>query len=323
MTRPRIVFMGTAPLAAVSLTALAAHTEAWLLTAVVTQPDRPRGRNLQLQPSAVKEVAIQLGLPVLQPLRAREPSFVEQLRSLQPDLIVVAAYGQILPPEILELPPWRCINVHASLLPRYRGAAPIQWAIINGDPETGVTIMLMEPTLDTGPILSQRATPIAPGEDAPRLHDRLARLGADLLVETIPDYLAGRLHPRPQPSEGASYARKLTREDGLLDWSLSAAALENRVRGLTPWPGTYTHVNGPGGPVILKVLEARAEGEAAGEPGRILEAGPKGVVVQCGRGALRLLVLQREGGRRLSAEAFVAGTPLKPGMSLAPSPQAH
>lgn len=313
MTPIRIVFMGTAPLAAASLAALVRRPELWTLPAVVTQPDRPKGRDLKAQPSPVKELALSLGLTVLQPPKARDPDFVEQLRAWAPDLIVVAAYGQILPPAILDLPPHRCINVHASLLPKYRGAAPIQWAILNGDAETGVTIMLMEPALDTGPILTCRALPIGREENASRLHDRLAEMGADLLVETIPGYVKGRIQPRIQSAEGASYARKITKEDGLMDWRLPAESLFNRVRGLTPWPGTYTHLHISGKTLLLKVWEARIEGGSAGRPGEILTADPSGIVVQCGLGTLRLLTVQREGGVRLSAGAFLAGHPLRPG----------
>ena len=213
MNELKIIFMGTADLSCASLEKLAG-TPGFEIAAVVTQPDRPKGRELKEQSSAVKMLAQRLGLPVLQPARARDEKFIADLRALEPDLIVVAAYGQILPQSILDLPRHGCLNVHTSLLPRYRGAAPIQWALANGDAETGVTIMKMDAGLDTGPILAQRRTPIQAADDSVTLHDRLARLGAELLVQTIPDYVAGKIQPQPQPAEGVSHAPKIKKEDG-------------------------------------------------------------------------------------------------------------
>ncbi len=305
--------MGTAPLAAASLEALS-RSPAWTLAAAVTQPDRPKGRDLKPQPSAVKSLALRLGLPVLQPDKARDPIFVDQLRALRPDLIVVAAYGQILPSALLELPRFRCVNVHASLLPRYRGAAPIQWAILNDDGETGITIMQMEPSLDTGPLLSQQATPIRPEDDAQTLHDRLAEMGADLLVRTIPGYVDGTVRPRPQPTEGVTHARKITKEDGQLDWSLPARALWNRVRGLVPWPSAYGYVEASPEPFLLKIWQASPlDDQGTGQPGEILQADRRGLVVACGQGALRILSVQRQGGRRLAVGDFLAGHAIKAG----------
>ena len=195
--------MGTAELSCPSLEMLARE---FSVAAVVTQPDKPKGRDLKLTPSPVKVLAQKLNLPVLQPAKARDENFIARLRELKPDLIVVAAYGQILPQAILDLPPHGCLNVHPSLLPKYRGAAPIQWAIANGDTETGVAIMKMDAGLDTGPVLAMRRTPILPADDSQVLHDRLARLGAELLVETIPGYIAGKIQPRPQPAQGVIYA---------------------------------------------------------------------------------------------------------------------
>jgi methionyl-tRNA formyltransferase len=309
----RIVFMGTAPLAAASLEALLAVPQ-FQVTAVVSQPDRPKGRDLKLQPTAVKEVALAHGLPVFQPEKARDPAFIETLRPLAPDLIVVAAYGQILPRAILELPRYQCLNVHASLLPRWRGAAPIQWSILAGDTETGVTIMKVDVGLDTGDLLSMARTPIEPGDNAQTLHDRLARMGAELLVQTIPDYVAGRITPRKQP-EGSTYARKLEKADGRLDWRLPAVQLWNRVRAFTPWPGAFTFLGEPPNPKLLKVWEAEVVPDT-GAPGVVLHAGKEGVVVACGEQSLRLRVLQREGGRRLAAAEFLAGNPLKSGQTL-------
>lgn len=302
----RIVFIGTAELACASLKALAA-AKSFAVIAVVTQPDRPKGRELKLHPSPVKEAAMALGLPVLQPERARNENFVGELKDLQPDLIAVAAYGQILPQAILDTPRLGCLNVHTSLLPKYRGAAPIQWAILNGDAETGVTIMKMDAGLDTGVILTQATTPIAPEDNAQTLHDRLSVMGAELLVKTIPDYAACQITPRPQPSEGATYARKITKGDGLLDWNQPARVLWNRVRGLTPWPGTFTWQKAFPKPRLLKVWEAAVTERMSGTPGEVLQADMQGLVVACGNGAVRILTLQKEGGRRLGAPEFLAG----------------
>ncbi|HEU0011547.1 MAG TPA: methionyl-tRNA formyltransferase [Verrucomicrobiae bacterium] len=311
----KTIFMGTAELACASLQALGRESVVQL-TAVVSQPDKPRGRDLKLQPTPVKAVAISTGIPVLQPARARDAAFIEQLRQLQADLIVVAAYGQILPPAILELPRFGCLNVHTSLLPRHRGAAPIQWAILGGDPETGVTIMKMDAGLDTGDILTQITTPIAAADNAQTLHDRLARLGGELLVRTIPEYVAGRITPRPQPAEGVSYARRLTKEDGRLDWTQPARGLWNRVRAFTPWPGAFTSQQVEGKARLLKIWSAQVEETGSGQPGEVLRADKGGIVVACGEHSLRILELQREGGRRLSAAEFLAGHQLPPGTLL-------
>jgi methionyl-tRNA formyltransferase len=211
------------------------------------------------------------------------------------------------------------VNVHASLLPKYRGAAPIQWAILNDEPETGVTIMQMDVGLDTGPILTVAATPITAEDTAPTLHDRLAHLGADLLIRTLPDYVAGRLTPRPQPAEGVSYARKITKDDGRLDWSRPARELWNRIRGLNPWPGTFTFLPAAPRPILLKVHQAslRQVPSGAHTPGQIVSADRTGLVVACGQDAICLTQVQREGGRRLTVAEFLAGHPLRPGQSLA------
>lgn len=304
--------MGTAELACASLEALAKSPE-FNVVAVVTQPDKPKGRELKLQPSAVKALALQLNIPVLQPIKARAEEFVAKLRELNPDLIVVVAYGQILPQTILDVPRLGCLNVHTSLLPKHRGAAPIQWAILDGEKETGVTIMQMDAGLDTGDILAQTQTPILPNDNSQTLHDRLAKLGAELLLETIPGVAAGSILPRKQSEEGSSYARKISKEDGKLDWNEPAEKLWNKIRAFTPWPGAFTFHNIDGNARLLKIWEAEVTGNLSGEPGTILQADKHGIVVACGENALRILVLQREGGKRLSAREFLAGCRINAG----------
>jgi methionyl-tRNA formyltransferase len=347
----RIVFMGTAELSCASLEALA-EDKRFLVAAVVTQPDRPRGRELKLQPSPVKALAQKLNLPVLQPARARDEKFIAELRGLAPELIVVVAYGQLLPPDILDLPRYGCLNVHTSLLPKYRGAAPIQWAVANGDTETGVTLMKMDAGLDTGPIVAQRRTPIQPTDDSATLHDRLARLGAELLLATLSDHVAGKIQPRPQPVAGVSHAPKIKKEDGRIDWHLPAQTILNRLRAFTPWPGAFTFLPKPAESTassmprssksqgsdealrsqMIKIWKVEVLEKSVGrdsalrcpdaaarrpcpeeKPGVILSADKTGIVVACGQGALRILELQREGGRRMNAAEFLAGHALKAG----------
>jgi methionyl-tRNA formyltransferase len=320
----KTVFMGTAELSYASLAALARDPR-FQIAAVVTQPDRPKGRDLELQPSPVKALAQKLNLPVLQPAKARDENFISELRKLTPDLIVVAAYGQILPQSILDLPKHGCLNVHTSLLPKYRGAAPIQWAIANGETETGVTIMKMDAGLDTGPIVAQQRTPISPVDDSVTLHEQLAQLGASLLVQIIPDYVAGKILPQPQPAEGVSHAPKIKKEDGHIDWDLPAQKILNRLRAFTPWPGAFASWSPSFGlsgsrstlkrefqPQLLKIWKAEII-EKSGGAGEILSADKGSIVVGCGQGALRILELQREGGKRLTVEQFLAGHPLKAG----------
>lgn len=307
----RVVFMGTAELACASLEALT-RREGFEVVGVVTQPDKPQGRSMQPQPPPVKATATALGLPVFQPLKLRLETAVQTVAQWRPEVIVVAAYGQILPPSVLALPRFGCVNVHASLLPRYRGAAPIQWAIINGDPQTGVTIMRMDEGLDTGAILTQRAIPIGPEDNAQTLHDRLARLGAQVLVETLPEYVAGRIQPRDQPSEGMVYARKITKEDGRLDWTMAAGQLGLRIRAFTPWPSAYTLVPALPKPYLLKIWEVE-EVAGNGPPGTILTGGEHDLIVACGTNALRVLSLQKEGKKRMSVREFLAGHELGPG----------
>jgi len=314
MKELKIIFMGTAELSCASLQALV-RAEKFSVLAVVTQPDKPKGRELKLTASPVRILAEKLNLPVLQPSRARDEKFYGELLELKPDLMVVVAYGQILPPPILDLPRLGCLNVHTSLLPKYRGAAPIQWAIANGESETGVTLMKMDAGLDTGPILSMRRMPILPADDSQILHDRLAQLGAELLVQTIPDYVAGKITPQPQPAEGSSYATKIKKEDGQIDWKKSAAEIRNRLRAFTPWPGAFTFLSAEPKQLLLKIWKVEVI-EHAGRAGEVLSADKAGIVVGCGQDMLRILELQREGGKRLTAEQFLAGFSLPVGAKL-------
>ena len=314
MSALQIIFMGTAELSCASLEKLA-HNDNFQILAVVTQPDKPKGRDLKLTPSPVKILAEKLNLPVLQPLKARDEKFISELRELKPDLMVVVAYGQILPQALLDVPAHGCLNVHTSLLPKYRGAAPIQWAIADGNAETGVTIMKMDAGLDTGPILSVRRTPILPADDSQILHDRLAQLGAELLDETIPDYVTGKIQPQPQPAEGSTYAAKIKKEDGQIDWNQPAEKIWNRLRAFTPWPGAFTFMPTEPKPQLLKIWKAKVV-EKSGAAGMILSADKTGIIVGCRRGALCILELQREGGKRVTAGQFLAGFPLPAGAKL-------
>jgi len=311
----RLVFMGTAKLSCTILQALVDAPD-FEVAAVVTQPDRPKGRQLKLQFSPVKDLARQLGLPLLQPERARDEHFLQQLQQIRPDLMAVAAYGQILPQALLELPRFGCLNVHTSLLPKYRGAAPIQWAILNDEQQTGVTIMKMDAGLDTGPILTQAETKIEPQDTSETLHERLAQMGAYLLCQTIPKYTAGKIQPCPQPAEGASYAPRIKKQDGRIDWSQPARVLWNRVRGLLPWPGAFTFVSAETPPRLLKIWSAEPA-KGSGAPGEVLQADRSGLVIACGDGALRVLLVQQEGGRRLVVSDFLTGHSLAPGQRLA------
>jgi methionyl-tRNA formyltransferase len=313
----RVVFMGTAELACPILDALALAAE-YQVVAVVTQPDRPKGRDLQLSPPPVKLTANHHGLSIYQPVRLRTEESIQTLTGWVPDLIVVAAYGQILPPAILNLPRHGCLNVHASLLPRYRGASPIQWAILNGDLETGVTIMKMDEGLDTGPMVQLEAMPIRPEDNAQTLHDRLAELGSRLLLRAIPEYIAGRLPLVAQPVEGATYARKITKEDGRINWNLPAREIGCRIRAFNPWPGSYSFVPGPSRPVMIKFWEAEVLEEPEATPGQIMRSDADGLVVGCGQGALRFLELQREGKRRMKIKEFLAGFHLEPPVTFLP-----
>jgi len=307
----RVVFLGSGRFAIPSLEALlaAGHDVA----AVVTQPDREKGRGRELSPPPLKPAAAARGLKVLQPRRVREPEALAALQALAPEAQVVVAYGQILPRAVIDVAPRGTVNVHASLLPRYRGAAPVQWAIVNGEKETGVTTMLIDEGLDTGPVLLSRATPIGEEETAGELETRLAHLGGQLLVETLAELQAGRLVPRPQDAARASLAPIIKKEDGLIDWSRPAEALARRVRGFHPWPGAYTSARGRG----LKVLRARAESGGEGAPGTLLRIDREGIVVTSGEGsALRLVEVQPESRHAMPAAAFAAGARLSVGERL-------
>lgn len=308
----RVAFLGSGRFAIPSLEALVAAGHE--LAVVVSQPDKPQGRGRSLAPPPLKPVALRLGLPLLQPRRIRDPEAVAALAAARAELHVVVAYGQILPTPVLDIPPRGTINVHASLLPKFRGAAPIQWAIVAGETETGVTTMLLDAGLDTGPLLLQRATPIGPDETAGALGDRLARLGAELLIETLAGWSRGAIAPRPQDPARASHARLLKKEDGDVSWDEPAAVIERKLRGFQPWPGATASVGGR----ALRLLRARVEPDGPGSPGTVLRLDADGIIVSCGSGSrLRLLELQPESRRAMSAAAFAAGARLLVGDRLA------
>ena len=298
----RLVFLGTAEFACPALTAI---QQAYDVALVVTQPDRPVGRHAVLTPPPVKVEALRLGLPVFQPVRVNSSDAIGRIRDARPDAIVVAAYGQLLKPELIGIPPLGTINIHASLLPRYRGAAPINWAIIRGETETGITTFLIDPGMDTGPILMQRATGIGPDETAGELHDRLAVLGAELILETLSGIESGRLTPIPQDDSAASLAPRLSRDDGMIDWSRPAQEIHNLIRGTNPWPGAFTHLAGK----RVKVHRSRLTGIKRGEhrPGMIALRGTGRLLVAAGDELLELLEVQREGRPRVSGREFLNG----------------
>ena len=309
MTGWRIIFMGTPEFACPNLQTLIDRGEE--VVAVFTQPDRPKGRGQKLAPPPVKELALRYGIPVHQPLKVREQSCIDLIRDLRPDLIVVVAFGQILPKALLDIPPHGCINVHASLLPRYRGAAPLNWCIVNGERETGVTTMLMDVGLDTGPMLLEQSTLIGENEDISSLHDRLSVMGADLLGATIDRLKAGDLVPRPQDDAASCYAPMLKKEHGVVDWNRPATEIHNQVRGLSVWPGAVTTLDG----LQLKIYATRV-GSGAGTPGTVLSATKQGVEVACSSGSLMIGELQLAGKKRLDAASFLAGCPLAAGTIL-------
>lgn len=307
----RTVFMGTPEFALATLEGLiAAGLD---LVGVYTQPDRPSGRGKQLTAPPVKQLAVAKGIPVFQPLKLRLPEVVAQLQELAPDLIVVVAYGQILPKSVLDIPRYGCINVHASLLPKYRGAAPINQAIIDGETVTGVTTMYMDVGLDTGDMLVKRTTPIGPFETAGELHDRLALLGREAMEETLARLFAGTLAGEKQDDSLSCYAPMLKKEQGVIDWSRPAAEIHNRIRGLDPWPGAHTLLAGE----MLKLARTRPDAGPHGEPpGTVLSADRDGVRVACGEGSLCVGELQLPGRKRLPAADFLRGCSLPTGTRL-------
>ena len=307
-----IVFMGTPDFAAASLEALLKSDD--VVVGVVTQPDRPKGRGQVLTPSPVKLLAQREKIPLLQPLKMKDPGFLQTLAGWKPDLIAVTAFGRILPPAVLSLPPRGCINVHGSLLPKYRGAGPIQWAIINGERETGITTMLMDEGMDTGAMLLQEAIPITDDDTAGTLSPRLAELGGRLLVETIARLKAGTLVPTPQDSSQATMAPLLKKEDGIIDWTLPAVTLANRVRGLAPWPGAYTSV--PGGDRWTIWRAQAIPGPATKPPGVVMEVTSEAIHVATGKGVLALLELQPANSRRMAVSQYVAGHSISIGLQL-------
>jgi methionyl-tRNA formyltransferase len=310
----RIVFMGTPEFAVPSLEALLKSGDP--VVGIVTQPDRPKGRGQRLSPSPVKIIAQREQLPLLQPIKMKDAAFMAELSSWQPDVIAVAAFGRILPPAILSLPPRGCINVHGSLLPKYRGAGPIQWAIINGETETGITTMLMDEGMDTGAMLLQKKIAIGPEDTAGSLSSRLADLGGRLLLETLAQLKAGTLTPRPQDHSQATLAPLLKKEDGAIDWRLSAAMIANRIRGLTPWPGAYTFLKTD----RWMISRATAIDENTTlAPGEITAVTKEAIHVATGKGVLAIHELQPANGRRMPAAQYVAGHPLQIGMQLTTS----
>ena len=305
----KIVFMGTPDFAVGTLHALA-ESEHEIL-AVVTQPDKPKGRGKALQPTPVKEEAMRYGIPVYQPKKVREEEFQVVLRELNPDLIVVVAFGQLIPKSILELPRYGCVNVHASLLPKYRGAAPIQWAVIDGEKESGVTIMKMDEGLDTGDMIAKTVVPLAADETGGSLFDKLSQVGAQLLLDTIPALEEGTVVCEKQPEESPTpYAAMLNKKMGLIDWSQDASVIECLIRGLNTWPSAYTYLKGK----TLKIWQAKVvEKQHEEEPGTIIEVDKKHLVVACKTNALLIERLQLEGKKQMETEAFLRGYAIETG----------
>jgi methionyl-tRNA formyltransferase len=314
----RIVFMGTPAFAVPTLERLLASRH--MVVGVVTQPDKPRGRGQKVSDAPVKTLAIDRGLPIIQPARLREPDVEAALRAWRPDLGVVAAYGKLIPDAMLAIPRLGMINVHASLLPKYRGAAPIHWAIINGETETGVTIMRLIRELDAGAMFAKRVRPIGPEETSDVVERDLARLGADLLVTVVDRIAEGTATGEPQDDSRASFAPRLTKEDGLIDWALPAQAIHDRVRGLYPWPHAYTFFEGKR-TIILRSLVERGDGSRdpardPSAPGTVLRVTRDAIDVATGAGVLTIVELQPEGRRPMPARDFLAGRPVPAGTVL-------
>lgn len=309
----KVVYMGTPDFAVPPLRALV--KAGYEVVGAVTQPDKPKGRSKTLLPPPVKEEALKYNIPVYQPLKVREPEFMETLKNLAPDVIVVAAFGQIIPKAILDLPEFGCLNIHASLLPKYRGAAPIQQAVINGDKEAGVTIMKMGTGLDTGDMISQAAVLLTEDETGGSLFDRLSELGAELLIKTLPSVFDRTAVYEPQPEESPTpYAGMITKQMGLLDFKKDAETLERLIRGLNPWPSAYAYLNGK----TLKIWKADVEKRETENkaPGTVIKADKNGVYVACGQDILILKEVQLEGKKRMDAASFLRGHQLEPGIML-------
>ena len=315
----RIVFMGTPVFAVPSLQQLL--NAEFSVVGVVCQPDRPSGRGKKVQVGAVKSLAISKSIPVVQPEKMKDPKFMEVLRTWEPDVIVVAAFGRILPKSILDLPRKGCLNVHGSLLPKYRGAAPIQWAVIQGEVETGITIMLMDEGMDTGAILQQEAVPIGPDETAGELVPRMAQIGGALLISTLRGWVAGAMIPYPQNESEATFAPILKKEDGLIHWDQQARSIANRIRGLSPWPGVYTFLQGERWGIWRVEVEGPETGmggtttDKVQAPGTITAVTKHAICVQTGQGNLNLLEIQPENKKRMNVSDYLAGHRVTEGMT--------
>lgn len=304
----RIVFMGTPDFAVPTLDVLIQNHE---VIGVVTQPDRKKGRGKKVQYPPVKEKALEHGIPVFQPDRMKDEAFLAELKAMDPDAIVVVAFGRILPEVILDLPRYGCINVHASLLPKYRGAAPMQWAIINGEKETGVTIMYMDKGMDTGDMLAKTVVPLDPGETGESLHDKLSVAGGPALLKVLDEIEAGTVVRTPQKDEDSSYAGMLTKELGQIDWTRDAVSIERLIRGLNSWPSAYTHYSGK----TLKIWAADVSDETPdAEPGTITAVSKDSMITACGSGCLILKEVQLQGKKRMSVHDFLLGNKIETGM---------
>lgn len=307
----RIVFMGTPDFSVPALEALVKGGHQ--VIAAVTQPDKPKGRGKAVLMTPVKEKALEMGIPVYQPVKVREPEFVKTLADLAPDAIVVVAFGQILPKAILEIPRYGCVNIHASLLPKYRGAAPIQWAVIDGEKETGVTTMFMNEGLDTGDMLEKEVVPLDPKETGGSLHDKLSAVGGRLILSTLKGLEDGTLKGTPQTDEGSCYAKMLKKSLGDIDWTMDGAAIERLIRGLNPWPSAYTSLHGK----TLKIWDADVTDREYGvEPGTVAEVSKDQLIIQTGKGSLSVRSLQLEGKKRMDIQDFLRGYSLEKGTVL-------
>lgn len=305
----KIIFMGTPDFAAASLEALIDSRHE--IQAVVTQPDKPKGRKGELTPSPVKVIAKREGIKVYQPLKVRDEEFVDTLRAYNPDVMVVVAFGQIIPLSILKMPKYGCVNIHGSLLPKYRGAAPIQWAVLDGEKETGITTILMDEGIDTGDILLKKTIKIDADETSGSLFDKLKALGAETILETLDELEKGSITPTKQGESPTAYAKMLTKAMGLIDFTRSAKELDCFVRGMDPWPSAYTLLAGK----TLKLWKVRAV-EKSGKAGSVIEIGKESFTIACGEGAIEVLEVQLEGKKRMSAGDFLKGSTLNKGQEL-------